>query len=172
MNGIDVCARDGCFDWAGAEAAGIAFALIRVSAGLVPDQRFSENIIAAERAGIAVGVYHELFADGRREALLFLSLIKPLRERVRLWAACRAEENRQMPEAEKFLRAVSAAGFAPMLAAPPAAVKTPSPYPVWLLSWGVTEARALTFSPTVWQYGTAGCANFSHARLNRGYFEI
>ncbi len=157
MNGIDVSAADGALDWAGAYAEGVDFALIRASVGMAADARFAENTAKAHAAGIKIGVYHDLYArraaDARAEAAVFLNAISPVKEKIRLWAICRAEDSFCAPFAEDFLYEVSANGFAPMAAVPPSVLpQIGARYPLWLLLWGVPEARALSYAPRIWQY--------------------
>lgn len=171
MNGIDVSAADGKIDWAGAYAEGVEFALVRASAGMCADPRFRENVFAADGAGLSVGVYHDLHADGAAEAALFLSLLAPLRGVIRLWAICRAEN--VAADVHGFLAAVDKAGLSPMLAAPPQVIdRLPDArqYPLWLLCWGTTEARALAYAPRIWQYGAGRIAAMPRVHVNRGYF--
>lgn len=172
MNGIDVSERDGVIDWAGAYAEGVEFALVRASVGLCADACFAKNVLAAQAAGIAVGVYHDLLADAVAESAVFLSLLAPYRDKITLWAACRTEED--PAGACAFLDIVDAAGFSPMLASPPQVLKRLSDagrYPLWLLFWGASEARALSYCPTVWQYGAGRLANLAGVNMNRGYCE-
>ncbi len=171
-NGIDVCEAEGKIDWAGAYAEGVEFAFVRASCGMQADARFVENVLGAHKAGIAVGVYHDLLSDGEREAQFFLSLLRPLREKISLWAICRAEDSTALA-AERFLTAVSDRGYPVMLAAPREWIESEVKlrrYPLWLLYWGTTEARALSYNPTVWQYGAGTLAGTPRVRVNRGYW--
>lgn len=171
MNGIDVSAADGKIDWAGAYAEGVEFALVRASAGMRADPLFRENVLAAHGAGIAVGVYHDLLAGGAKEASYFVSQIAPLRHKIRLWAICRAEDT--AADVHGFLAAISAAGFSPMLGAPPKVIEClpdARQYPLWLLYWGTSEARALAYAPQIWQYGAGRIAEMPRVRVSRGYF--
>ena len=68
-----------------------------------------------------------------------------------------------------------AAGFSPMLCAPPELVRSlpdiGRAFPLWLLSWNVPEYRAMQFCPRIWQYDS-GFADGVTVRIprNRGYF--
>ncbi len=76
--------------------------------------------------------------------------------------------------AEDFA-AERAAGFSPMLCAPPELVRSlpdgGRAFPLWLLSWNVPEYRAMQFCPRIWQYDS-GFADGVTVRIprNRGYF--
>ena len=175
MNGIDVSAADGAIDWAGAYAEGVEFALIRASAGMAADSRFAENIQAAYDAGIEIGVYHDLHAadsvSARAEAAVLLAQISPVRDKICLWAICRVEEVSCAPFAEEFLYGVAAGGFSPMLAADASVLPhIGGRYPLWLLFWGIPEARAMAYAPKIWQYGAGRTASMPRVHMNRGYF--
>lgn len=198
MKGIDVSYAQGKIDWAAVKAAGVEFAMIKASQGRLlrdadsgpfADPRFEENIEAAHRAGIRIGVYHYLTARDLEEALaeaaFFLSVIAPHRDKITLWAACDAEEEKYLPKdrcaltnsVHGFLRKVAAGGFSPMLYSNPNYLKYKlcdvSQYPLWLAYWGTTEARALTYAPKIWQYGTEYIGGISgRVDVNRGYFPL
>lgn len=178
MTGIDVTAAAGEIGWEKVRAAGVDFVMIRAGGGRAMDVRFGENLAGADRAGIAVGVFHTLSAadlqGALEEAELFLSQIRPHREKIRLWACCRAESG-TANVLYGFLRRVQAAGFSPMLCAPPELVRSlpdgGRAFPLWLLSWNVPEYRAMQFCPRIWQYDS-GFAEGVPVRIprNRGYF--
>lgn len=198
MKGIDVSYAQGKIDWASVKAAGVDFVMIKASQGRLVrdadsgsfrDPRFEENIIGAHRAGLQIGVYHYLTArdlgEALEEAAYFLSVITPHRDKITLWAACDAEEDRYLPKSRTaltntvhgFLRKVAAGGFAPMLYSNPNYLKyrlgDVSGYPLWLAYWGTTEARALAYAPKIWQYGTAYTAGVrTRVDQNRGYFTL
>ncbi len=197
MNGIDVSYAQGWFDWAGAAAEGVEFAIVKASqgrllanpdSGAFADPRFYENVQGAHAARIPIGVYHYLtartVAEATAEADFFLSLIAPYRDKIDLWAVCDAEEEKYLPRDRErcgrvvrtFLEKVRSAGYKPMLYASPYYLNYRLPpmgeYDLWLAYWGTTEARALAYNPKIWQYGTASLANQSQVDMNRGYFSI
>ena len=132
MNGIDVSYAQGWFDWAGAAAEGVEFAIVKASqgrlinnpdSGAFADPRFLENVLGAHAAGIPIGVYHYLtagtVAEAVAEADFFTSLIAPYRDKIALWAVCDAEEEKYLPRDREqcgrvvraFLERVRGAGF-------------------------------------------------------------
>ena len=175
---MDVTSAAGEIRWEKVRAAGMNFAMIRAGRGQVRDERFGENLAGADRARIAVGVFHTLCASdlsgALEEAELFLSQIRPYRERICLWACCRAESG-TASVLYGFLRRVQTAGFSPMLCAPPELVRSlpdgGRAFPLWLLSWNVPEFRAMQFCPRIWQYDS-GFTDGVTVRIprNRGYF--
>lgn len=197
MNGIDVSYAQGRIDWAGAAAEGVQFAMIKASQGRLladpdsgpfTDPRFAENVRAAADAGIPVGVYHYLCAgsaeEAEAEAAYFLRVITPYKKQISLWAVCDAEEDKYLPRdketlgaaVDAFLTRVKAAGFSPMLYSNPNYLTYRLPdmrrYDLWLAYWGTTEARALSYNPKIWQYGTDSVANMRVVDVNRGYFSV
>lgn len=198
MRGIDVSEAQGKIDWAAVRGAGVDFAMIRASrgrlrrdpeSGMIRDAFFEENICGAHRAGLPIGVYHDLtardFGEALAEAAFFLSVITPHRERITLWAACFAEEDLYLPRERRiltnmvhgFLRKTAAGGFSPMLYTTREYLHRRlgdvSGYPLWLSWWGTSEAYALTYAPKIWQYGTDYTGGIS-ARVHhaRGYFPL
>ncbi len=197
MNGIDVSYAQGKIDWAGAAAEGVQFAMIKASQGRLladpdsgpfPDPRFAYNVRAAADAGIPVGVYHYLCAgtveEAEAEADYFIGVIAPYKKQITLWAVCDAEEDRYLPRdketlgaaVDAFLTRVREAGFRPMLYSNPNYLTYRLPdmrrYDLWLAYWGTTEARALSYNPKIWQYGTDTVANMRVVDVNRGYFSV
>ena len=175
---MDVTSAAGEICWEKVRAAGMDFAMIRAGRGQTRDVRFGEILAGADRVGMAAGVFHTLGASdlhgALEEAELFLSQIRPRREKIRLWTCCRAESG-TASVLYGFLRRVQAAGFSPMLCAPPELVRSlpdgGRAFPLWLLSWNVPEYRAMQFCPRIWQYDS-GFADGVTVRIprNRGYF--
>ena len=197
MKGIDVSYAQGRVDWEDARRAGIDFAMVKVSQGKLlanpavgpfVDPRARENLAGAARAGIPVGVYHYLCAGTVEEALaeaeFFLAAVRPYRDRIRLWAACDAEEERYLPRERRaltgvvhaFLKKVRAGGMKPMLYTNPNyltyRLNDMSLYDLWLAYWGASEARALAYNPKIWQYGADAVGAMRRVDVNRGYFEL
>lgn len=94
--GIDVSNANGELDFDALKRGGVRFAFVRATVGDRTDRRFAENIEGFHRAGIPVGVYHELRADDMFtsviEAEYFTSAIKPLKELIPLFAVCQVSE--------------------------------------------------------------------------------
>lgn len=197
MRGIDVSGAQGLIDWQAVRADGVEFAMIKASqgkllrnprSGAFTDPYFVRNIEGAAAAGIPVGVYHYLCAGhllaAHEEAMYFLSVIEPFRDKIPLWAVCDAEEDRFLPKDNRtltsvvrlFLARLRAAGFRPMLYSNPNYLRyrlgDMSKYDLWLAYWGTTEARALAYNPKIWQYGTGRAGNLSCVDCNRGYFSL
>lgn len=86
-DGIDVSYAQGAVDWHKIKEVGVDFAFIRAGfrdtgeGNLHVDERFEENIRAAKKAGLAVGVYYYSQAlskkEAREEANAVLELIEP-----------------------------------------------------------------------------------------------
>ena len=83
--GIDVSEHQGAIDWHAVADDGISFCYIRVAwrgsteGGLYADERFEENLVGAQEAGIDVGLYVYSQAtnaeEGREEAEFVLDLL-------------------------------------------------------------------------------------------------
>jgi lysozyme len=58
VRGIDVSQWQGTIRWERLPAAGVRFAIIRLSNGMSPDTRFAENWAGAASAGVLRGAYH------------------------------------------------------------------------------------------------------------------
>ena len=194
MKGMDVSCAQGRTDWKKLRAGGVEFAMIRASVGgRMPDgAEFSadpclmENLRGAAQAGIAAGVYHTLCAGDSAGALAeadrFLRTVAPYREQIRLWAALHVEENGFLPRTRDgrtaavhmFLKKVRTAGFRVMLYTTAdflmQKLNDVSMYDLWIAWWGVTEARALSLNPKIWQYGPGMPGDLRPVNMDRGYF--
>ena len=139
IKGIDVSVHQGTIEWRVARLDGVEFAMIKATQGrgetpateqlqVFTDSRFAYNIEHAHAAGIKVGVYHYFTArtaeEVDREVEYFLSVIRPYRGMIDLWAAVVVESEPHLvglaPSAptalvKRFMRKVKAAGFRPML---------------------------------------------------------
>lgn len=197
LDGIDVSYAQGKIDWKKVKTAGIDFAIIKASqgkllanprSGAFTDPQFKENMKGAAAVGIPVGVYHYLCAgnvkEAEKEANYFLSVIRPWREKIKLWAVCDAEEDKYLPKNKNkiteavnaFLVTVRDAGFRPMLYSNPNYLRNRlgdmSRFDLWLAYWDTTEARALAYNPKIWQYGAKSCAGLKKVDANYGYFNF
>ena len=165
------------------------FAMICAGRGkkgsFIPEPGWQQRLTEADAAGMAAGIYHRLGAEDTAQALSeaegFLRCITPYREKIRLWVCCRAERElfadpgRAQGTVYAFLRRVQAAGFSPMLGAPPELLRILADngrsFPLWLLYWNVPEYRAMQFCPRIWQYDSGFLSGIGRRiPLNRGYF--
>ncbi len=84
VKGIDVSKHNGNIDWGAVKASGIDFAIIRCgyrgssSGALVVDPLYLQNIIAAQGAGVSVGVYFFSQAINEAEAVEEASMVLEL----------------------------------------------------------------------------------------------
>lgn len=84
IKGIDVSKHNGNIDWGAVKASGIDFAIIRCgyrgssSGALVVDPLYLQNIIAAQGAGVSVGVYFFSQAVNEAEAIEEASMVLEL----------------------------------------------------------------------------------------------
>ena len=72
--GVDVSDHQGTIDWERVKADGVSFAILRIGyrgntvGGLIVDEQFAANYLAARKAGISVGVYFFSQAVSEAEA--------------------------------------------------------------------------------------------------------
>lgn len=198
MKGIDVSYAQGLIDWDRVRAAGVEFAMIKVSQGKLladpsvgpfTDPQFIRNIEGAFKSGVPIGVYHYLCAGTVEESLAeadyFIKTISPYKDKITLWAACDAEEYKYLPSDKKaltsivhgFLKKVRAAGFKPMLYSNPDyltyRLNDLSIYDLWLAYWNASEARVKAYNPKIWQHGTGRVNGITDiVDVNKGYFSL
>ncbi len=192
LKGIDVYKGNGTINWGQVARAGIDFAMIKASQGrgetvasqsayLFEDANFAANIKGAHAAGIACGVWHWLTAttvgEARREADFFLAVIKPHRDKIKLWAAVDVESS-LLPTSkvmltsivQAFMDRVAEAGFKPMLYTNPnflAYRYTPGAFDhaeIWLAHHGAPKPKAVP-NLRIWQYTSVG----TEADVARGW---
>lgn len=180
IRGIDVYVGSGAVDWKKVKADGYDFAIIKAGQGhslsgeyyLFADRRFAENIEGAYENGLAVGVYYYFTGDSRenseKEADFFLSLIRPYREKITLFAVCDAENygNQWLKKQSKeeltqnitvFCERVKADGFSPMVYTNLDHLKNyilpeKLPYPFWIASYQQNYPNPSGVSSLFWQY--------------------
>lgn len=200
LKGIDVSTVQGTIAWSKVKRAGVDFAMIKASQGrgesattknltVFKDSQFVKNISSAYAAGIACGVYHYFTAttaaEVDREAQFFIDTIRPYRDKISLWAAVDVESEVYLKNltriqltalVSRFLRKVSAAGFAVMLYANPNFLFyrfEPGAFdetPLWLAHWGVSKPYAGT-NPKIWQFGAGRIEGIrTEVDHNYGYF--
>ncbi len=172
-NGVDVSVYQGVIDWKRAAAAGMAFAMIKATQGSFTDRMFLENVHQASKAGLSIGVYHYLTArnaeDVRREAAYFISVIRPYREKITLYAAVDVEDQTFLPKDKKkltdivnmFCALVRQAGYRPAVYTNPDfltyRLNSIAAWPLWLALWR-DRSNLPSFSQypnlVMWQWGT------------------
>ena len=191
MKGIDVSRYQGKIDWQRVKAAGIEFSIIRAGYGMYENQidpRFAANMAGAKAAGIPVGVYWYSYAvspdEARREAEVCLKALEPYRAQIVLPVALDFEDKCQngltadesAAICAKFLAAVGAAGYRPMLYSFSSWLQTRlradslKSYPRWVAHTGVT-APVCSEPYLVWQYDHHGRVDgiSGEVDLNEGY---
>ena len=86
--GCDISYYQGDVDFAAMKASGIEAVIIRAGYGTTTDKRFISYINAAIRAGLAIGVYWFIYADGTAgaegNARKCLEVIEPYRQYIAL----------------------------------------------------------------------------------------
>jgi len=201
LNGIDVSTFQGTIEWRVTRLSGIDFAMIKATQGrgespatehlqAFTDSRFAYNIEHAHAAGIKCGVYHYFTArtseEVDREVEYFLSVIRPHRDKIDLWAAVDVESEPHLmglsPSAltalvKRFMRKVKAAGFKPML-------YTNLNYlyyrytrnafaneDIWLAQWGASKPAE---DCKIFQHSAEGRVPgvTTNVDLNYGYFDL
>lgn len=132
IKGIDVSRYQNVIDWEKVAAAGVEFAMIRLSIGAVEDKyngqdtRSDYNITEAGKAGIHVGVYHYLKAhdveEARAEAQFMLKLLKNYKvdypvvlDMEEPWQLNNLTTEERTEMVRVFIDEVKAAGYYPML---------------------------------------------------------
>lgn len=191
MKGIDVSRYQGKIDWQRVKAAGVAFAIIRAGYGMYENQvdpRFAENMAGAKAAGIPVGVYWYSYAvtpdEARREAEVCRKVIEPYRAQIVLPVALDFEDKCQYgltadesaAICAKFLAAIEAAGYRPMLYSFSNWLQTRlradslKNYPRWVAHTGVSTP-VCSEPYIVWQYDHRGRVDgiSGDVDLNEGY---
>jgi lysozyme len=203
LKGIDVSTVQGTIAWKKVkQQAGVDFAMIKATQGrgegastkklnVFRDSQFIRNISSAYAAGVACGVYHYFTAttaaEVDREAQFFIDTIRPYRDKIELWAAVDVESEVYLKNltrtqltalVSRFLRKVSAAGFAVMLYANPNFLFyrfEPGAFddtPLWLAHWGVSKPYADT-KPKIWQFGAGRIEGIqTDVDHNYGYFSL
>jgi len=105
--GIDVYVNDGVIDWKKVKEDDVYFAMIKATqgylvsnpkSGFVTDSKFKTNIENASANGIKCGAYHYLMAktveDAKKEAAYFISVIKPYKDKINLFAGVDMENDK------------------------------------------------------------------------------
>ena len=181
IQGIDVSKWQGTIDWARVRQSGIAFAMIRASAGMTADPLFAENCAGAEANGVGRGAYHYCYAlsveEAKREAAFFLSLLggKTLNYPVALdfedLSLQPLGKERLTEIAEAFLDAIEAAGYYAILYANPSWLRNNLDtgrlrrFDLWLAYWSETPNTAFDYG--LWQYTSTGSVDGINGAVDR-----
>jgi lysozyme len=172
--GIDVSYYQGTIDWSQVAAAGINFAVARVSDGSFQDPQFAANWAGMKANGIIRGAYHYFRAsqDGVAQADAFLSVVTlepgdlpPCLDVETLDGVSSSELETQM---DAWLGEIQAkTGMTPMIYTSQGlwdgwSLSAHTTYPLWVANWGVsTPALPSGWTGwTIWQttdnYAVAG----------------
>lgn len=169
--GIDVSRYQGAINWEKVKASGVDFVIMRASIGDHEDAMFANYINGAKKAGLMVGVYHYLFAETPKDALvearLFIDTIS--RYAIDFPAVLDFEEPSQqanLTNAERtkiaavFMDEVKKAGYYPMLytnkswAVGYLDMDKLVDYEIWLAEWKAAPTYTGDFG--IWQYTARG----------------
>ncbi len=166
VSGIDVSSYQGDIDWNAVAASGVKFAMIRIGNtkyGL--DSKFTQNVVAANAAGIRVGAYVYSYALNETEAAADAQLAVSAMASVPISfpVAIDLEDSSQksltpaqlQSIANTFCSVVYAAGYHPMVYS----------YKNWFSErmgatawdhWVANYSSAMGFPGTMWQYSSSG----------------
>lgn len=170
--GIDVSRWQGTIDWNRVKAAGIQFAMIRISYGMGLDSRFRENLAGAKAAGVPVGVYHFTTAvtpEGARQEIdwLFEQLgDEKLEYPVAFDMEDEGDRYTGMTRGQRTdiavagLSQIEQHGYYAILYTNPSWLNTKldaaalKPYDIWLAAWQAERPAGYDYG--MWQYTSAG----------------
>lgn len=181
---IDVYVGQGNIDWGAVYQSGCKYAIIKATQGhgvgastknlfCFTDSKFVKNITEATNAGLQCGVYHYMtartIAEADKEADYFLSVIKPYKGKIKLWAALDVEDPTYLGKlsagvlttvTKHFLKRIDDAGYFPMLYTNPNYLcyrfeknAFADGYDIWLAHYGVKQPYSVK-NMKIWQYGT------------------
>lgn len=199
--GIDVSTWNNKLDWDALKKQGVQFAIVKATQGkgvnttanMFTDSRFKYNLENATAAGIYCGVYHYLTAstigEAAAEADYFISVIKPYKDKIVLWAAVDVEEKKYLPMKDKglltrivneFCRRVNGAGFRPCIYTNRDFLKNYLNYndlanwDIWRAHWSSAKPTDYAERMVMWQYtGSGRIQGFNgYFDMNYGYFDI
>lgn len=206
LNGIDVSVINGDIDWETVSKNGIDFAMIKATQGhglgiatqnlrLFTDSKFSENIRAATKAGIACGAYHYFTAmtrdEAEEEADYFIATLKREEGFVKLWAAVDVEDvtparfsgklsRKELTACVRhFIERVREAGYPAMLYTNPNfltykfTVNAFDDVDLWLAHYNVASPMKAPHLK-IWQYTPSGSIKGIEGAVDRnhGYFKL
>lgn len=180
---IDVYVGQGVINWREVYNSGCKYAIIKATQGhgvgqstknlfCFTDGKFVPNIQNAFAAGVKCGVYHYMtartIAEANQEADYFLSVIKPYKDKIELWAALDVEDPTYLSPLSKgvlttvtkhFLKRIEDAGYFAMLYTNPNYLLNKfeknafaTGYDIWLAHYGVSQPYSAP-NMKIWQYG-------------------
>lgn len=179
-SGIDVSYHQGTIDWKKVADSGIEFAMIRAGYGKsTVDEKFIENIVGADTAGLKVGVYWFIYALNEADAIANADkcheTIKLYKDILDLGVAADYEYDSDNYSIKKgvtqtnesrtrivraFLRRLEEYGYKVINYANPDYLKGKfeplNEYPLWLAYYTDNETKAKSYNPIMWQYSSKG----------------
>ena len=179
VSGIDVSQYQGDINWTAVAASGVKFAMIRVGNtkyGL--DTKFAQNVVAANAAGIRVGVYVYSYAltdaEAAADAQLAISAMQNLP--ISFPVAIDIEDSSQrgltaaqlQSIANTFCSAIYAAGYQPMVYS----------YKSWFTDrmgitswdhWIANYSSSMGIAGTMWQYTSNGTVSGISGNVDMDY---
>lgn len=178
--GIDVSYHQGTIDWKQVAEAKIKFAIIRAGYGKsTVDEKFVENIVGANTAGLEVGIYWFIYALNEEDAIANAEkcheTIKLYKDIIKLRVAADYEYDSDSYSIKKgithtkesrtrivraFLRRLEEYGYEVCNYANPDYLKGKfedlSEYPLWLAYYTDNKNNAMNYNPLMWQYSSKG----------------
>ncbi len=179
VSGIDVSQYQGDINWTAVAASGVKFAMVRVGNvkyGL--DTKFAQNVVAANAAGIRVGVYVYSYAltdaEAAADAQLAISAMQNLP--ISFPVAIDIEDSSQkvltaaqlQSIANTFCSMVYAAGYQPMVYS----------YKNWFTDrmgitawdhWIANYSSSMGIAGTMWQYTSSGAVSGISGNVDMDY---
>lgn len=177
VKGIDVSYHQGIIDWKKVANAGYKFAIIRAGYGTnTVDNKFIENIVGADTAGLDIGIYWFIYARNVQEAIenadmcdrtlkLYKDIIK-----MKVWAdyeydsdsyatrtGFKQTKDSRTTIVKAFLERLESKGYEVGVYANPDYLKGKfgdlSAYPLWLAKYSNSMGD---YQPYMWQYSSTG----------------
>lgn len=203
LKGIDISTWNVVNDYnsINAEAKQVDFAIIKATQGhsvtgnysFFTDSKFISHLNGLHSVGVECGVYHYLTAktvnEAKQEAEYFCNVIKPYKDKIKLWAAVDVEEKSYLPLNNKallttivtaFCQVVASYGFKPIVYTNPDfltnhMVNIPE-YDLWLALWrDVNNVPSFDTYPNmkIWQYSSKGSITgmVGNVDMNLGFYE-
>ena len=179
-SGIDVSYHQGTIDWKKVKESGVEFAIIRAGYGKnTTDEKFINNIVGADTAGLKVGVYWFIYALNEADAIANADkcheTIKLYKDILDLGVAADYEYDSDNYSIKKgvtqtnesrtrivraFLRRLEEYGYKVINYANPDYLKGKfeplNEYPLWLAYYTDNETKAKSYNPIMWQYSSKG----------------
>lgn len=191
--GIDVSYHQGIIDWKAVKESGVEFAIIRAGYGKnKTDERFIENIVGADTAGLKIGVYWFIYAlteqDAIENAKRCIDTIALYRDTIELkvWADYEYDSDEysvknginQTKESRTkivraFLNTLKEYEFECGVYANPDYLNTKfeslNDYPLWLAKYSSEKGN---YEPYMWQYSSKGSVDGIKGNVDMNYLYI